>query len=79
MKGALPVTAATQEPHDLPGGLILPFCEQTTSVGDQGEKHEGLTPWDTSVEAFILAYLSLCCTRAAAAPRWWGLSLPNSL
>lgn len=24
-------------------------------------------------------YLSLCCTRAAAAPRWWGFSLPNSL
>lgn len=31
--GGLPVTAASQEPHDLPGGLILPFCEQTTSVG----------------------------------------------
>lgn len=31
--GGLPVTAATQEPHDLPGGLILPFREQTTSVG----------------------------------------------
>lgn len=45
--GALPVTAAAQEPHDLPGGLILPFCEQTTSVGYQGERHEGLAPWNT--------------------------------
>lgn len=36
--GALPVAAAAQEPHDLPGGLILPLGEQTTSGGRQGER-----------------------------------------
>lgn len=41
------MTAATQEPHDLPGGLILPLCEQTASVGYQGEKREARTPWKT--------------------------------
>ncbi len=33
----LPVAAATQEPHDLPGSLILPLCEQTTSIKHQRE------------------------------------------
>lgn len=28
----LPVAAAAKEPHDLPGGLILPLGEQTSSV-----------------------------------------------
>lgn len=36
--GGLPVTAATQEPHDLPGGLILPLREQTTSGGYQEKR-----------------------------------------
>lgn len=31
-RGGLPVAAAAKEPHDLPGGLILPLGEQTSSV-----------------------------------------------
>lgn len=50
----LPVAAATQEPHDLPGSLILPLCEQATSV-----KHHK----ENSVILFVeqqlkLAYMS---------------------
>lgn len=30
--GHLPVAAAAKEPHNLPGGLILPLGEQTSSV-----------------------------------------------
>lgn len=36
--GGLPVAAAAQEPHDLPGGLILPLRQQTPSAGYQGER-----------------------------------------
>lgn len=32
VSGGLPVATAAKEPHDLPGGLILPLGEQTSSV-----------------------------------------------
>jgi len=48
---ALPVAAAAQEPHDLPGSLILPLCEQTTSVKHQKENH---------VELFAEQKLHIC-------------------
>lgn len=57
---ALPVTAATEEPHDFPGSLILPLCEQTPSVRHQREKMGQLLKWNTKTKQCILWSCLLC-------------------
>lgn len=50
------MAAAAKEPHDLPGGLILPLGEQTSSVWMEKKNHT----WSLGFDGYKCGIYSLC-------------------